>query len=114
MAISSAFDLIISLLSGAGTAISPFVLIWLTKGQKDIHEKIDEVSQQVKESQQNDLKILKARLRTDTERILKKGSLTYAELDSLEDLFKAYSSMGGNGIVEQNMVKIRLLPVKGD
>lgn len=114
MAIPQMFDLVISLLGGAGTAISPFVLIWLTKGQKEIHEKLDGITKEVKKLQQNDLKIMKARLRTETERILKNQFVSYAELDSLEDLFKIYVQMGGNGIVEQNMAKIRLLPLKGD
>ena len=108
------FELVISLLGGAGTAISPFVLIWLTKGQRDIHGKIDEVFKEVEKSQRNDLKIIKARLRSETERILQKGEISYMELDSLEDLYEIYAEMGGNGVVQQNMTKIRVLPMKGE
>lgn len=108
------FELVISLLSGAGTAISPFVLIWLTKGQREIHEKLEGITKEVQKLQQNNLKIIKARLRLETERILQKGDISYMELDNLEDLYEIYAEMGGNGIVEQNMTKIRVLPMKGE
>lgn len=114
MGMSHLIDLISEIATPTFSTLTPVILGYLIKSQKKVDETTKEISNKIDDLKHNDLIILKARLRTETNRIIEKKSITYQELSSLESLYEVYEKMGGNGIVKHNMEKIRELKVKDE
>lgn len=109
---SQIINLISEIATPTFSTLTPVILGYLIKNQKKTDETAKEISGKIDELKHNDFVILKARLRTETNRIIEKKSITYQELSILESLFEVYEKMGGNGIVKHNMEIIRELKVK--
>lgn len=111
---SQIINLISEIATPTFSTLTPVILGYLIRSQKKVDETTKEISDKIDDLRHNDLVILKARLRAETNRVLDKKSITYQELLSLESLFEVYEKMGGNGIVKHNMEKIRELKVKNE
>lgn len=53
-------------------------------------------------------------LRRDAQETINRGYLSQTELEELEDCYRLYHELGGNGFADAIMAQVRKLPLKGD
>ena len=112
-------ELISSLLSHAGefgAVLAPILTAALWKVHAESDKKAAdfraEVRNDVKMLKSNDLSIIRSKLHDKIEIYLGRGVITYDELQTIEDLFDRYTSLGGNSFIAVGMEKIKQLPIK--
>ncbi|MGX7132343.1 hypothetical protein ACWOB3_07665 [Enterococcus songbeiensis] len=84
----------------------------LLKGQTELDNRLDILEEQGKLRQEASLASLHDRIYSNYEIILARGSVTLKELNNIGHLWKAYSSLGGNGTGKKMYERICEMPVK--
>lgn len=80
--------------------------------QNDRKQKAEMEAKARERQEKVDLWLLKKELREDLNESLAAGFVTAKSLADLEEGFKLYTEMGGNGEVKIKMEKVRKLPLK--
>lgn len=83
----------------------------LLKGQTDLDKRLDTIERQGALRQEASLASLHDRIYSGYEIILKRGSVTMKELNNMGHLWRAYSSLGGNGTGKNMYERICGMPV---
>ncbi|MGF2942713.1 hypothetical protein [Enterococcus xiangfangensis] len=83
----------------------------LLAGQNELDSRLDSLETQGNLRQEASLASLHDRIYSNYEVILKRGSVTLKELNNIGHLWKAYSSLGGNGTGQKMYERICELPV---
>lgn len=83
----------------------------LLKGQGELDSRLDTLEEQGNLRQEASLASLHDRIYSNYEVILKRGGVTLKELNNIGHLWKAYSSLGGNGTGKKMYERICELPV---
>lgn len=83
----------------------------LLKGQSDLYSRLKGLENQGNLRQEASLASLHDRIYSNYEVILQRGGVTLKELNNIGHLWKAYSSLGGNGTGQKMYERICELPV---
>lgn len=83
----------------------------LLKGQTDLDARLDTIERQGELRQEASLASLHDRIYSGYEVILKRGAVTMKELNNMGHLWRAYSSLGGNGTGKKMYERICAMPV---
>ena len=105
--------------SGVLSAVVTGVISIITKAQdktsakhKEILEKIDKIESQTATLKTVQLSITRDRLAYICKSYIKENKISMQELEAVEDLYKAYSDLGGNSFVHELIEKVRKLPIE--
>lgn len=96
-------EIITTIISIVTSAVSGYLVWWLQQNKSK------------KDYTQEALKILlKSELKKEYIELIKKGFVTFDELESVNEVYEAYHNLKGNGTGTKMIEEIRKLPIKED
>ena len=107
-------------------AIIPLVKIWFDNSNKQIAEQFENLSKEVKSTQDkvdevtqiglhnrdSNKSIMSYRLHKEFSEAIERGYTTSEDLSELSGLYKSYQEIGGNGKIETLFNRFAKLPIK--